>query len=245
MECWGAEGGNDLGNGPGGKGGYTAGWLNIVKNTSLYIYIGQMGASRSDEKSGAVSTSSINHGGLSTGAAGGGASTDIRLTNGNWDNFNSLKSRIMVAGGGGGGENSGHYGGAGGGINGGNGFNGQGATSKAGYAFGTANYTTYLANTIWGGSGNGYFSGYPGTVSAVCGGGGSAFISGYSGCYAINESSTSSNITFKSNANHYSGYIFTNMSMVSGDSNMPSPTGGTETGHSGNGYCKITWHPSL
>ena len=245
MQCWGAEGGNDLGNGPGGKGGYTAGFLSVNKNISLYVYVGQMGASRTSEKAGAVTTTTINHGGLSTGAAAGGASTDIRLTNGNWDNFNSLKSRIMVAGGGGGGENGGHYGGAGGGINGGNGFNGKGATCKDGYGFGIANYTSELAHTIWGGSGNGYFSGYPGTVSAVCGGGGSGYISGYSGCYAINESSTSSNITFKANSNHYSGYVFTNMSMISGDSNMPSTSGGTETGHSGNGYCIISWHPVL
>jgi len=33
--------------------------------------------------------------------------------------------------------------------------------------------------------------------------------------------------------------------MKAGNEVMPSPTGGTETGHSGNGYCKITWHPAL
>ena len=245
MQCWGAEGGQDLTDGPGGKGGYTAGFLNVSQNKALYIYIGQKGVGRTVEDKSTKQTSTINHGGLSTAAADGGGSTDIRLTNGNWDDFNSLKSRIMVAGGGGGGENANHYGGTGGGVNGGNGFNGQGATSKTGFAFGTANYASDYASSIWGGSGNGYFSGYPGIASAVCGGGGSGYISGYPGCYAINESSTASNITFKNNANHYSGYVFTNMSMISGDSSMPSPSGGTETGHSGNGHCIISWHPAL
>ena len=41
------------------------------------------------------------------------------------------------------------------------------------------------------------------------------------------------------------GKVFTNTVMKAGNESMPSPTGGTETGHSGNGYCKITWHPSL
>ena len=33
--------------------------------------------------------------------------------------------------------------------------------------------------------------------------------------------------------------------MKAGDESMPSTSGGTETGHSGNGYCKITWMPVL
>ena len=35
-------------------------------------------------------------------AGGGGGATDVRLTPGEWNNFDSLKSRIMVAAGGGG-----------------------------------------------------------------------------------------------------------------------------------------------
>ena len=77
------------------------------------------------------------------------------------------------------------------------------------------------------------------------GGGGSSFISGHSGCKAITSSSTSTSITHSSSANHYSGKVFTNTVMKAGNESIPSPTGGTETGHSGNGYCKITWHPAL
>jgi hypothetical protein len=75
--------------------------------------------------------------------------------------------------------------------------------------------------------------------------GGSGFISGHTGCNAINQNSTSTKITHTGQPNHYSGYIFTNTVMKAGDESMPSPTGGTETGHSGNGNAKITWMPVL
>jgi hypothetical protein len=92
----------------------------------------------------------------------------------------------------------------------------------------------------YGGGGGGHNSGIVGS-----GAGGSSFISGHIGCNAISSSSTSSNIIHTGQPNHYSGYTFTNTVMKAGNEVMPSPTGGTETGHSGNGYCKITWHPAL
>jgi hypothetical protein len=33
--------------------------------------------------------------------------------------------------------------------------------------------------------------------------------------------------------------------MMAGNESMPKPTGGTETGHSGHGYARITWMPVL
>ena len=36
-------------------------------------------------------------------------------------------------------------------------------------------------------------------------------------------------------------YYLSNASTVSGDTEFESITGGTETGHTGNGYAKITW----
>lgn len=69
----------------------------------IYVYVGQSGitgiitANPSWNGGGAV-TSGCSDG---NNYSGGGA-TDFRLISGNWDDFNSLKSRIMVAGGGGG-----------------------------------------------------------------------------------------------------------------------------------------------
>ena len=44
-------------------------------------------------------------------------------------------------------------------------------------------------------------------------------------------------------ANKYelnSSYYLTNASTIAGNASFPSPSGGTETGHSGNGYARIS-----
>ncbi|WP_024990762.1 glycine rich domain-containing protein, partial [Segatella albensis] len=103
IECWGASGGNAV-VGYGGGGGYVSGEISLTKDLVLYVYIGQRGNNRDNYSS----TYMFNGGGYANkigeccGACGGGA-TDIRTTNGNWDNSTSLDTRIMIAGGGGGG----------------------------------------------------------------------------------------------------------------------------------------------
>ena len=104
IELWGASGGDFL---PyyGGRGAYTKGTIELEKNDKLYLFVGSDGSDRY--------AGGYNGGGISDtfqyryGAFGGGA-TDIRLdisSTGNWDDFDSLKSRIMVAAGGGGANN--------------------------------------------------------------------------------------------------------------------------------------------
>ncbi|BCS85837.1 fimbrillin family protein [Prevotella herbatica] len=242
IECWGASGGNDDADvviGYGGKGGYTKGYIKVNYGQIFYVCVGRAGI--------LVGSDFFNGGGISNGSASGGGATDIRLDYTNWNDFESLKSRIMVAGGGGGGENASKDGGAAGGINGYSSKSGviSGGAQTAGYGFGIALYTLYN-NIDWGGGGNGYYSGYSATAETGNthidgGGGGSSFISGYSVCNAIDKSSTSGNIIHTGLPNHYSGYIFTNSQMIDGASSMPSPTGGTETGHAGNGYARITF----
>lgn len=92
IELWGASGYEGDAIVASGKGAYALGIINIKENNSLYVYVG----------SGEKSRSFIFNGGAPGEASGGGA-TDIRLINGDWNNFNSLQSRIIVAGGGGGG----------------------------------------------------------------------------------------------------------------------------------------------
>ena len=102
LELYGASGANGSNNGMnsiGGKGGYARGDIFIKNTQKLYLYIGGTGKY-------VYAKSSIggwNGGGNSTdyGASGGGAS-DIRTVPGDWDNEESLNSRIIVAGGGGG-----------------------------------------------------------------------------------------------------------------------------------------------
>ena len=282
MECWGAQGSNMLDK-IGGKGGYCCG-TTTLSQTLVYICVG---AQRGGFGGGGVSTDSErNH---NYGNDGGGA-TDVRLVyNADFKEFNSLKSRIIVAAGGGGanhrntvgevpqwGQGDGGYGG---GLTGGAGVRDDntisfstvpyiqksiGATQTEGGLFyscnknadGTFDYTNYTliasqcgefgaamstssSTLIQSGGGGGY---YGGAASGHCGAsGGSSFISGYSGCDAIAESSTANNIVHTGSPNHYSGLVFTDATMIAGNASMPSPNGGTETGHSGNGACIISW----
>lgn len=122
IELWGAQGGNN-----GGKGAYTSGIINLSKEQQIYVYVGGAGSKNSAGKAEEV-PGGYNGGGLNYGQeccsrvfGSGGGATDIRLVKGTWNNFDSLKSRIMVASGGGGtfsDASTSGKGGAGGTING-------------------------------------------------------------------------------------------------------------------------------
>ena len=98
FELWGASGG---GISP-GYGSFVSGILPIKEKLTLYFYIGQKGVNGN--------SSSFNGGGKGCiyGSSGGGA-TDVRLVKGEWSEFNSLKSRIIVAAGGGGSQCNNKY----------------------------------------------------------------------------------------------------------------------------------------
>lgn len=91
------------------------------------------------------------------------------------------------------------------------------------------------------GIGNGYFTGirygYDSTVYS--GMGGVCYVSGLIGCKAISSSFTDDNHKMSDSPDHYSGYVFTKGAIKSGKEEMPSPKGGKETGHTGNGYAII------
>ena len=98
IELWGASGG-DAGPYKGGLGGYTSGYIHLQEGQVLYFYVGGEGSQSSI--GGWNGGGDLTSGQEAFGASGGGA-TDVRLVSGAWNNFDSLKSRIMVAGGGGG-----------------------------------------------------------------------------------------------------------------------------------------------
>ena len=238
IELWGAAG--NYGDTTPGKGAYTKGIINLTKGTKLYVYVGGFNGYNGG-------------GGSSTNRSGGGA-TDIRLTDGT--DFDSLKSRIMVAAGGGGHE----HGAPGGTINGINGghhsvvsdsYSGRGATQTSGGiansnggtvgSFGQGgNGTTYYDGHLGGSGGGGYYGG-SGARWHAGGGSGSSFISGYEGCNAISEESTADNIIHTGQSIHYSGLSFTDSEMIAGNSEMPThDESGVMTGNDGNGYAKIS-----
>jgi len=254
IECWGAQGADRTKNG--GKGAYCSGNISLT-NTLMNIYVGQAGL---------TNAAAFNGGGN----FGGGGASDIRIVGGNWDNITSLRSRIMVAAGGGGSctvtepKNlpSRDNGGAGGAIDAknikdlvGGTPNASGATQTSGGiemttwgvsgmgSFGIGGLSGGGHNTVrsGGAGGGGYYGGgggYGDAWNSNPGSGGSSFISGYPGCNAIlDETST----VHTDQPNHYSGLIFYDTEMTSGEGSIPNPRGvGVSIGNSGNGYVRIT-----
>ena len=222
IELWGAQGGSTS-DAPGGKGAYTSGDIQLNKDQVLYFYVGSQGNSKdSTSPTGSIS-GGYNGGGngnlsrtnCSQQATSGGGATDVRLVAGDWDNAESLNSRIMVAAGGGGSfqeycsgsDNSKVTGGFGGTLVGGTGsyigsyngyssYNPKGATQTTGGEslndWNSTSYTTTYIGTFGKGatganSYGGGGGGYWGGASGNWqpGSGGSSFISGYKGSVAI------------------------------------------------------------
>ena len=239
IELWGAQGGN-VSSYSGGLGGYTSGNIKLNKDEKLYIYVGEQGISNSPQ------TRTWNGGGYAGynsdnqyyNGSGGGA-TDVRLVSGIWNDFDSLKSRIMVASGGGGAsienKNTSWYssGGSGGGLEGltpsiisssSSSHNGTGGTQTSGghakssitYSVGSfGNGGNSLSTGYGAGGGSGYYGG-GGASNSAGGGGGSSFISGHEGCNAITVDSTSSNIIHTGSSLHYSGKFFLDTVIIDG-----------------------------
>ena len=267
MECWGASGGDIYGTG--GRGAYTSGVLNIIKfPLSLYIYVGNHPTGYEIVFNG---SSGYNIGSANVYCNPAGGATDIRLTGGDWKGLESRKSRIMVAASGGSAYkyNISIPGGDAGGVKSYNTYytydvpsglklSINPVTDQSGILdktmikdIGQLNVTVTGYNPDFGtgertGVGSGYYSGiYYGHHSTVYGGmGGVCFVSGYDGCKAISPSFTDDNHVMLDTPNHYSGYVFANGIIKSGRETMPSPVGGTETGHTGNGYAIITQSPN-
>ena len=244
IECWGGQGGS-YNSYIGGYGGYSKGTITLTKTTTVYVSVGGAGSSSS-------TAAGFNGGGtgISSGRGGGGA-TDVRIGQ------NSLYSRVIVAGGGGGaGVTSANANpcGCGGGEYGGDGYYNNttgsyttGQNRSGGSASQTAGGITWSTGTqaTFGQGGNA--SGYS------CGGGGGGWYGG-GGAYDSDSDSDgrwggggSGYVYTSSTAKNYpnecllnSTHYLTNAQTIAGDTSFTSPTGSAETGHTGNGFCRIT-----
>ena len=150
-----------------------------------------------------------------TGGGGGGA-TDIRLVSGDFADFESVKSRVMVAGGGAGGSYDGTHGGRG--------FENN-TNSSGRLLWGQIGHSD---NSGAGGGGGGYFGGKtePWSGGGV-GWGGTSYVSGAEGVNSVSSDSTFSNIYFTGSNVHYSGIKFDDIKV-------------TPDNRTGNGYAKIS-----
>lgn len=214
LEVWGARGGSGQDDSGYGYGGYSTGEINLTKSTTVYVYVGGVGgesAAGGWNGGGASNTSSNNSG-------SGGGGTDIRI------GTDSLYARVIVAGGGGGaGDDSSGTVGHGGGTS---GLGASGGTQTSGYSFGVGE--THSGSGDYAGGGGGWYGGYDGASEQRASGG-----SGY-----VYTSATAS--SYPSGCLLNSTHYLTNAKTIAGNASMPNTSGGTETGHNGAGYAKIT-----
>lgn len=246
LECWGAQGGT-YSSYYGGAGGYSIGTLTLSEPTEMFLEVGGQPATNSTSQS--MSNGGYNGGGKGavrhysstySYGQGGGGGTDIRIAQ------NNLYSRVIVAGGGGGSSSvnalTTKYGG---GTSGGSPTSGYGATQTTGGSAGTKGTFGVGADTLSsklnykygsGGGGGGWYGGAAANVSddnttAYRGynGGGSGYV--YTSATAAN---------YPSGCTLNESYYLEDASTAAGNTSFTSPSGTSETGHSGNGYARIT-----
>lgn len=231
LEVWGAQGGYRSSATYGGKGGYSVGTLDIDTALLLYLYVG--GSGNTGGTSGG-----FNGGGKRATYPGGGGATDIRLGQ------DSLLARVLVAAGGGSdgaSSRSGAYGGGetGGTASSGYGSGGGGGTQTAGGTGGSSNAGTFGQ----GGEGKYRSSGYGGAGGGGWYGGGGTYPDG-SGDDDKGGGGGSGWVWTGSSAP--SGWLLTatqqltDAATTAGNVSFTGPTGTSETGHSGDGYARIT-----
>lgn len=244
LECWGAQGGNRSQDSASatvtgsGLGGYSIGILTLTQLTTCYIYVGGQGGMSSSTGNVKVE-GGFNGGGFasheSTGEPGngGGGATDVRIAQ------DSLYARIIVAGGGGGSGEDNETGGYGGGETGGAGSWNTSLTQASQTSGGTNSFGFGLGgNTYNGGAGGGGWYGGASRYSVSSYSTGSDSEGGGGGSGYVYTSSTAKN--YPSGCLLNSSYYLTDAQTIAGNTSFTSPTDSSETGHSGNGYCRIT-----
>ena len=255
LEVWGAQGGSYDTTNVGGKGGYSVGTINIKSSTKVYVNVGGEGKIGDSTTGGLVVSGGFNGGGAAKNpgiyAYSGGGGTDIRIGQ------DSLYARVIVAGGGGGGSTNG-IGGYGGGTSGesitthgsehavgsgGSQTTAGNITSQSGSSwsvsagsFGQGGYGYENRNNSSGwcgtGGGGGWYGGSGGDAGQ--GAGGSGYV--YTESTATYTNSGYTGGTWLLNSDYY----LTSAETIAGNQKFTSPEGTEETGHSGNGYARIT-----
>lgn len=247
LECWGAQGGYRNSSTYGGKGGYSAGTITLTEKTLIYLYSG--GAGNTGKTAGG-----FNGGGKRQGYNGGGGGSDIRI------GTDSLYARVIVAGGGGSDGAPSKTGMYGGGTTGGSTTQSYGNGGYGGTQTGVSNsswQTTSQSTSTTAQSGAYAGFGFGGNgIARESGYGGAGGGGWYGGSGAYPDSSGdddrgggggSGYMYTASSASYYpsgcllnSQYYLENATILAGNTAFTSPTGASETGHTGDGYIRIT-----
>lgn len=218
----------------GGKGGYSY-QIAILKqaHTTLYCYAGGQGQSSHSTDRG-TNAGGFNGGGsggrrwwqdIYTSGGGGGGASDIRI------GTDSYNQRVVVAGGGGGAAGL------------------HDDLKYGGGATGYCNNSTYRSTRYQAGSGGAFGQGASTTQGTnyrygAGGGGGGWYGGGAQTGYNDNDSTyreqNAGGSGYYSFNVYQNEYDLTSGNTIAGNTSFTSPTGASETGHSGNGYVRIT-----
>ena len=247
LEVWGASGGDYYGTqqrqgsigSRAGYGGYSSGTILLNSNQQIYVIVGEQGK-RASAGSG-MSPATYNGGGSAVNGGGwlncsGGGMTHMSTTQNvavegqEWN----TNGTILVAGGGGGADNSNE------GLR-GKGYSDDGGGGDGGGQFGG---NAYIDGGEAKGTGGGQQAAqYPYNKQ----GNGQPYLGGHSDSGAGGGGWYGGKVTNNNNggAGGGSGYIdkdvLTDASTISGSESIPDPNGGTEQGHFGNGFARITY----
>lgn len=239
LECWGA--GN-----PYNGGGYSYGEITLNLNTSLYVCVGAKGNLHNGISGGKGGYNGGGDGGNGvtsfTGGTGGGGATHVAFSAGLLKNLEAVyEQKLILVAGGAGGSSNGFYGsGFGGGSEGGKPVGvavydsshtliipvryGTAANQNSGYKFGEGQQG--MTKSVYGNGG------------AEGGGGGGG---GLYGGLSPQKTGDGSNWTGGGGSGYVNTNLLTNAKTIAGDTNFPSPNGGTEKGHlDDDGACIVT-----
>ena len=259
--------------GKGGYGGYAAGQLQLEKSRECYVYCGgrPIDYALTGYTDGGWNGGGAQTGGASGGGATDIRFVPCSKTT-IWNEVASLRSRIIVAGGGGGWDTK-STGGYGGGLYGGDGVNSSttaatGGTPNAGGSGSPAgSFGQGGSGGDSGAGGGGWYGGGKGNNNSSAGGGGSGFISGHPYCNGMNSSGAHqgagkpSLIRFPGTSSDVAvSFISGTTTLIDGGGcewtsasrggakAMPNPSYaatnyGSNRGHSGSGYARLTFLP--
>ncbi len=255
-----------------GRGGYTRGTISLKKGNILYVYVGEKGKDRREISFNGGGYGGYGGNEQMAGTSGGGATDIRLISGNWNNIEGLKSRIMVAGGGGGVtcieyntagggsyaggliGDNGGYYSGHSysnqegkggsqilGGAKGNNIYGGTGTAYTGGFGIGGNNDTTSHGYGAGGGGGGYYGGGAGGSTQSggtgQGGGGGSSFISGHAGCNAVSKEGIPTG-----QANHYSGYIFKNTSLLSGRDKMPNPREqGDMIGNNHNGYVRIKY----
>ena len=241
IECWGA--GSQYRGNPYCGGGYSYGEISLKSNTLLYVCVGARGNSYNGVTGGKGGYNGGGEGGNGfppyTGGSGGGGATHVAFSSGLLKELETVYKQklILVAGGAGGGSN-GSIAGFGGGSEGGKPASNSvyvGQTLIIPPRYGTS--ANQISGYKFGEGQQGMTKSKYGNGGAEGGGGGGG---GLYGGFSTHEEGEGTNWAGGGGSGYVNTSLLTNAKTIAGNTDFPSPNGGTEKGHLDDGACIVT-----